>query len=396
MKSAVPVGLSTVAALMFAALTFLGGWYLRGIRETSAANARTRALFDEAWSHVRDNFVGELPGDTQRDYGAIRGALATLNDRYTYFVEPRNRAIERDHMRGQFGGIGVTFIVNKAGQIVLTARKGGAAEKAGVKTNDILISIDDVALPKPAKQDDVLSLRGEPGSTVKIGVLRGTQALSFTITRELIQVASMEWKVITTATDNPTKTIGYIHIRQFTERTGEEMKQAMSDLRSQNIQAWLIDLRDNGGGVLSAAVDVASEFLDGGNVLIEQKRNAPEAAYSVRDSQADKALLAVLINKNSASASEVVAGAIQDRQRGKIIGEKSFGKGSVQLIFDLKDGSSVHVTTSKWLTPNRRLIDGDGLTPDVAVVRAEGEEGRGVDSQLDAAINWLATQTGGK
>jgi carboxyl-terminal processing protease len=174
------------------------------------------------------------------------------------------------------------------------------------------------------------------------------------------------------------------------------MKQAMSDLRSQNIQAWLIDLRDNGGGVLSAAVDVASEFLDDGNVLIEQKRNAPEAAYTVRDAQADKAPLAVLINKNSASASEVVVGAIQDQQRGKIIGEKSFGKGSVQLIFDLKDGSSVHVTTSKWLTPNRRLIDGDGLTPDVAVVRAEGEEGRGVDSQLDAAINWLATQTGGK
>jgi carboxyl-terminal processing protease len=396
MKSAVPVGLSTVAALMFAALAFFGGWYLRGMRETSAANARTRSPFDEAWSHVRDNFVGELPGDTQRDYGAIRGALATLNDRYTYFVEPRNRAIERDHMRGQFGGIGVTFIVNKAGQVVLTPRKGGAAEKAGVMTNDILISIDDVALPKPAKQDDVLSLRGEPGSTVKIGVLRGTRELSFTITRELIQVASMEWMTVTTATDNMTKTIGYIHIRQFTERTGEEMKQAMSDLRSKNIQAWLIDLRDNGGGVLSAAVDVASEFLDDGNVLIEQKRNAPEAAYSVRDSQADKAPLAVLINKNSASASEVVAGAIQDRQRGKIIGEKSFGKGSVQLIFDLKDGSSVHVTTSKWLTPNRRVIDGDGLTPDVAVVRAEGEEGRGVDSQLDAAINWLATQTGGK
>jgi carboxyl-terminal processing protease len=167
------------------------------------------------------------------------------------------------------------------------------------------------------------------------------------------------------------------------------VRQAVVELRKAGSQAYLIDLRDNGGGLLSAAVDVASQFLDGGIVLVERRRNQPDVTFPVTSDGATRAVsepLAVLINGNTASASEIVAGAIQDRQRGRLIGEKSFGKGSVQSIYDLSDGSSAHITSAKWLTPNKRTIDGLGLTPDVAVTRATDEAELGVDTQLDRAL----------
>jgi carboxyl-terminal processing protease len=398
---------AVIATAIWTALVFTGGWalgafvwnpngpqLLSGIAPSAPAvtNAvqplQRGKLFDEAWGRVTDNFVGVVPSDTVREHGAIRGALNTLSDRYSYFVEPKTHAVERDHMRGQFGGIGVTFIVNDQGKVVLTPRKDGAAARAGVLDKDLLIKIDGVAVPDRATLEDVAKIRGDVGSKVTITVQRGGKQIDFSIVRELIQVPSVEWRLID---KNGVKT-GLIQIRQFTERTGKETRQAIEELNAAGATRWVLDLRDNGGGLLSSAVEVTGEFLREGVVLHERKRDKPESSYSVQDGVADAKPLVVLINKNSASASEVVAGALRDHKRAQLIGEKSFGKGSVQLIFDLSDGSSVHVTHAKWLTPNRNEIDGIGLTPDVVYVRPEGEAKNGADTQLDKAIELLAVQ----
>lgn len=351
-------------------------------RPAESFSRYSHALFDEAWDRVRNNFIGTVPSDTVREYGAIRGALATLDDRYTTFIEPQSRALERDHMRGSFGGIGVSFTRNERGEIVLAPVPDGPAARAGVQRGDILISIDGVALPAPATFEDVARIRGEVGTSVTIEVLRAGQRLAFTIVREKIEVNSVEWRPITTTIAGQLATIGYLRITGFTERTGEEVKRALGALDS---QAYLIDLRDNGGGLLSAAVDVASEFLTDGVVAFEKRRGQPEVAFQVRSDRSQRVgdkPIAVLINGNSASAAEVVAGAIQDHKRGPLIGEKSFGKGSVQLIFDLADGSAVRITVAKWLTPNRRELDGIGLTPDIAVTGAP-------EAQLERAVSVL-------
>jgi carboxyl-terminal processing protease len=217
--------------------------------------------------------------------------------------------------------------------------------------------------------------------------MRSGKQLQFTVTRGAIEVPSVDWHVIT-GTSSLSPTVGYIGIHQFTERTGSEVKQAIGALRKAGSQAYLIDLRDNGGGLLNAAVDVASLFLDSGTVLIERRHDQPDVTFPVTKDSAGvyQEPLAVLINGNTASAAEIVAGAIQDNQRGKLIGDKSFGKGSVQSIYDLSDGSSIHITSAKWLTPKQRTIDGVGLMPDVVVARAGGEAQRGQDSQLDRAL----------
>lgn len=391
--SRIEKGLLIVAFLMWSAM-MVGAGYVgrmllapveRRVERVYIGNSRT--LLDEAWGYVRDHFVGVVPSDTAREYGAVRGALATLNDRYTTFVEPQARTVERDHMRGSFGGIGVSFAPNERGEIVLSPMPDGPAARAGVREGDILAAIDGAPLPTPATFEDVARIRGEPGTPVTIEVLRGAQRerLTFTIIRQTIEVRSVEWRPITATVRGALTTIGYIRISNFTERTGEEVRRAISALSDMNSQAYLIDLRDNGGGSLSAAIEVASEFLNEGVVAIEQRRGQAEIVHNVRTSRVKPASgkpVAILVNQNTASAAEIVAGAIQDYERGPLIGEKTFGKGSVQLVFELSDGSAVRVTAARWLTPKRRELDGAGLVPDIEVAGS-------ADAQIERAIRAL-------
>jgi carboxyl-terminal processing protease len=383
--------LVAVVFVLWSGLIFGAGFLARTFVPAGLPAARassSSAVFDEAWQHVEESFVGTVPSDTVREYGAIRGALATLNDRFTLFSEPQTRTVERDHMRGQFGGIGVSFERNDKGEIVLTPRADGPAAKAGVQAGDILINIDGVALSKEDPLNDMMRVRGEPGTQVKIDVKRNAETLAFTITRAIIPVASVESRIITTTVNNKDARIGYLLINSFTERTGEEVQDAIKALHSGNAEGYLIDLRDNGGGLLSAAVDVTSQFVGNGAVALEKKRDGEEIAFNVKTGLAgltEGKPVAVLINNNSASASEIVAGAIQDYKRGTLVGEKSYGKGSVQLVFELSDGSAVRVTTAKWFTPNKRAIDGVGLTPDVAAAGdAEAQLQRAVEVLRDA------------
>jgi len=377
---------------------FFGGWALRGGMSSPAGALGRPApqapggpslpLLDEAWSKVRESYVGQVPSDTLRNYGAVRGAIQTLNDRFSIFIEPQIRAVERDQQRGSFGGVGATLFINDEGQIVLTPIRDAPAEKAGLKANDILLSVDGVPLaPKPELNEVLLRIRGDVGTVVNLTVGRGNDRYELRIVRAVIETPSTTWRIVSATTGTKA---GVIAIQSFTARTPDEVKRAITELRRDGATGLVLDLRDNGGGLLNASIEVASQFIADGVVLLERRREQTDVSFRASGGGlATSGPLVVLVNANSASASEIVAGALQDNGRAKLVGTKTYGKGSAQYIYDLSDGSSVHITFAKWYTPKGRSIDGVGLIPDLDVNRAEDEARRGQDSQLAAALALL-------
>jgi carboxyl-terminal processing protease len=345
-------------------------------------------VFWEAWSLVKQNFLGQLPNAHQMTYGAIRGMLAELKDPHTLFEEPRQRQLEKDEHRGRFGGIGVWIYLREADrQFVLTPIENGPAARAGVRDGDVLLRVDDTVVDatKMTREDVVALVRGPVGERVRISVRRAGEAdpRTMEIVREEFQTPSVEWRML----DDRAPNVGYLHITLFTERTDAELQQAVAELRRRGAARLVLDLRDNPGGLLDSAVAVASEFLSDGTVMYERKRDGSERAYPViKGGVALDLPLVVLVNGGSASASEIVAGALQDLGRCTVVGERSYGKGSVQLVFDLSDGSSVHITVARWLTPARREIDGAGIQPNDIVAVAQEDRDKGRDPQLTAAV----------
>jgi carboxyl-terminal processing protease len=343
-------------------------------------------VFWEAWDQVEEHFYGEIPSPRERTYGAIREALVLLDDPYTIFVEPESRELERDQMRGTFGGIGVTLRRDAEGQMVLSPYPDAPAQRVGVLEGDILLAVDGEAVTAETSVNDVRAwLHGEVGTPVTLTISRPpTPAFDVTITRDEIEVPSVTWRVLDQAPD-----VGYIHVESFTERTGEEISTALRELQEAGTSGLALDLRGNNGGLIDPAVATASQFLSDGVVLIELRRDDQERSFPVQaGGMASDIPLAVLVDGGTASAAEIVAGALQDNSRALLIGESTFGKGAVQLIFDLSDGSSLHVTSAIWLTPNRHPIQGQGLTPDVTVPRGDGPQ----DEQLERAVAYVRSQ----
>jgi len=345
-------------------------------------------IFWEAWSLVEKNFYGELPPPKTMTYAALRGALSALNDPYTTFVEPQPRQLEKDDLHGSFGGIGVWLSQAQDGSFVLSPMREGPAIRAGIQEGDVLLGVDDTPItPEMSLSDVQVLIRGPLGSEVRLTIRREgvPEPLILTVVREEIAIPSVTWRMVEDQPD-----MGYIKITRFTERTPQELKEALADLRDQGMVRLVLDLRDNGGGLLTEATQVASQFLNEGVVLYERRRNAEEKAYPVqKGGMARDVPLAVLINGGTASAAEIVAGALQDHERGPLIGERTFGKGSVQLIYDLSDGSSLHVTSAQWFTPNRHQINGQGLAPDIEVPLTDEDRTQGRDPQLERAIAYL-------
>ena len=356
-------------------------------RVVNAPQQEKMGVFWEAWRVLEQDYYGELPTEQERTYSAIKESLVLLGDPYTIFVEPQPRELERDHMRGSFGGIGVDIWYDAAGRMVLSPYLDSPAAEAGILEGDILLALDGEQITTETIDDVRAYLHGEQGTTVALTLMRpepdGSPTLPFdlTITRGEIRVPSVTWRVVAHA-----PSVGYIHIQGFTDRTDEEVVEALNDLQGKGITSLILDLRNNFGGLVSPAVDVASQFLSEGIVMIEQKRTAEEQVYTVRAGGiATDIPMVVLVNENTASAAEIVAGALQDHDRAPLIGERTYGKGSVQLIYDLSDGSSLHVTSAVWLTPNRTRIGGQGLTPDVLAPQAGGPQ----DAQFDYAVEYL-------
>lgn len=345
-------------------------------------------LFWEAWDRVEAYFYGDLPDTQHLVWGAIRGALATLDDPHTTFLEPEIRTKEKQDLSGRFGGIGARVSKADDGGVLLDPMADMPAAKAGIQAGDALIAVDGQSLAFDVTVEQVVALvRGEVGTSVALTLRRAGVADPWVveIVREEIPNPSVEWRLL----EGPGG-IGYVRILLFSDRTDSELKEALADLESQGMERLVLDLRGNGGGLLNAAIDVGSEFLGDGVIAYQVSKSAqPQELNAKRGGAYLEGAVVVLIDGGTASASEIVAGALQDRGRARLVGEKSFGKGSVQSVVDLSDGSSLHITSAQWETPNRHQISGQGLAPDPEVAITDDDRAQGLDPQLDRAIELL-------
>jgi carboxyl-terminal processing protease len=385
-RIAIRITFYVLISIFVVASAFALGYTVRAAHAPATGDVAGFSVFWEAWRVVQDHFYGDASDEQARTYGAIRGSLDALDDPYTVFVEPQQRQREQEELRGSFGGIGAWVERSADGRILLTPMDDRPAAEAGILAGDELVAVDGVPITADMPFDDVLALvRGEAGDIVRLTVRRENVAdpLTFDVRRAEIVTPSVSYELTEPG-------IGYVRLSIFNERTGDELREALEELEELGATAYVVDLRNNGGGLLPAAIDVASEFLQDGIVMYERRNNAQEKSYPVKGGGAlPDAPVAVLVNSGTASASEIVAGAIQDNGRGILIGTKTFGKASVQLIFDLSDGSSVHVTNARWLTPDRQEIDGVGLTPDIIVEISKDDREDSRDPQLDQALAYL-------
>ena len=344
-------------------------------------------VFWEVWDIVEREFYGELPTFQEMTYSAIRGMLGSLGDPNTVFIEPQLHELEETDLRGSFEGIGAVVTMEDGRLFVVFPIEGQPAVKAGIKAGDEIIKVDDKEIAGLSLAEAVLLIRGPRGTKVQLTVLREgePEPLIFEVIRDRIETPTIAWKLLEEG-------IGYVRLSLLGERTKAELIQALRELEAEGMTALVLDLRNNPGGTLTASVEVASQFLKEGIVLYERDSEGHEQAFSVqRGGLATEIPLVVLVNEGSASAAEIVAGAIQDHGRGVLIGERTFGKGFVQHAHELSDGSGLHVTVAIWLTPNRREIGDKGLLPDIVVPLTREDIAKGKDPQLDRALEYLKT-----
>jgi carboxyl-terminal processing protease len=328
--------------------------------KTPAAQGSSFSQVDEAWGIISREYVDKSKVD-QAGLGraAVKGMVDGLNDPYSTYLDPQEYALSITHQQGQFGGIGATVGV-RDGQVIVTAPIAGTpAEKAGVKAGDAILAVDGKSTAGMGVEQVVLLIRGAEGTPVTITILHeGASApVDLTITRGQIDVPSVSYEM--------KDTIAYFRISYFSERTDDEMMPLLSNLPKTPATGIIIDLRGNPGGPVDTVVNIASHFIPSGIVLSIVDNAGREVTYNVKNTGVRTTLPVVLLTDNfSASGSEVLSGAIQDHKRGIIAGDKTFGKGSADRWFQLSDGSAIYLTTSRWLTPNRRLIEGKGIEPD--------------------------------
>jgi carboxyl-terminal processing protease len=345
-------------------------------------------IYWEAWGHINENFIGDIPNQQQLSYGAVRGSIDTLEDPYTFFVEPDVRDKEKVRFRGNFGGVGATLLRNEEGFVILAPIPGNPAEAAGILEGDKLLAVDNRDIGQEITIEEIVELiRGEEGTKVVLTVLHPGEddPVKITITRATILLPSVSYRILA---EDPS--VGYILLSRFSGESAGEVDEAIKDLKEQGANKLILDLRSNSGGLLNAAVEVSDLFLAGGPIVSQVSKDQEEKIFeATQETIAGDMPLVILINETSASSSEIVAGALHDRDRATLIGQKSFGKGSVQQVFDLSDGSSIHVTASRWFTPNGKMIDQNGLEPDLLAEQTQEAIDNDRDLVIEEAISFL-------
>lgn len=325
--------------------------------------------FWSAWKVITDTYALKMPDSKDITYGAIRGSLRALNDPYTLFSDPVDTEIQRPELEGEFSGIGAFVNQNDDGQLVIqTPMRGQPAEKAGIKSGDVVLKVDGRDIAGLETNEAVLLIRGKKGTTVRLTILRKDVPAPFdvSVVRDTIKVPSVNTAKL--LADEGAPTVGYIELTVFAQETRDEIRAAIKELRDQGAKALVLDLRNNPGGYLNAAIGVTSEFVDSGVVTFRENRaGVRNEERVVPGGTAYDLPLVVLVNGGSASASEIVAGAIRDHSRGVLVGEQTFGKGSVQNVHHLSDESELRITVEIWRTPNGSLIHRRGISPDVVV-----------------------------
>ncbi len=341
--------------------------------------------FWEAWELVNREFY--LPDKLDRQqmvYGAVRGMLATLDDPATLFLDPVSGEIADADLRGSFDGIGVQVDVRDNRLTVVAPLEGSPGEKAGIKPGDIILAVDGEPVEGMTLQEAVTRIRGPRGTTVTLTIGREgeSELLTFAVQRDEIKIESVRFEMLDGG-------VGYLRINSFGSETGAETKAALTELLKQNPRGLVLDLRSNPGGYVTAAIDVASEFVESGVVFYQQPaRGEREEIRTHGGGLATTLPVVVLVDGGSASASEIVAAALRDNGRASLVGVKTFGKGTVQTVHELSDRSSMRVTIAQWLTPSGVPLHGNGLVPDQIVELPDDLE-EGQDPQLSAAVERL-------
>jgi carboxyl-terminal processing protease len=336
------------------------------------------ALIHQVWEIVEREFYH--PEGVDREavaYSAIRGLLEGLDDPHTSFFEPSRHEINKSNYEGKFGGIGAFISITEEGDpTIASVIDDTPADRAGLQANDIIVEVDGKSLEGLTQDEIVLLIRGPIGSVVNLTVRRPGEAelLSFAVPRAEIEQPTVNWEAVDKGQ------VAHLRLTFFAGPTGDELAKALAEITDQGIDQIALDLRGNRGGLLTSSGQVVAQLVQNDVLLYERRRGADgdviEEAYMIPDSDGPvyKDLdLVVLVDGGTASAAEIVAGAIQDYERALLVGQQTFGKGSMQYVHVLEDNSSLHVTAAHWLTPNRQKINGKGLTPDIIVEQTEAK-----------------------
>jgi carboxyl-terminal processing protease len=362
-----------VVALLFGVL--IGkGWERTGHATETYEELRT---FSEVLTQVQKNYVDDTKVKDLVQ-GAIRGMLSTLDPHSAYMTPEMYKEMQVE-TKGEFGGVGIQIGVKENRLAVIAPIDGTPAQRAGIKAGDYITKVNDESTKDLSLMDAVQKMRGPKGTKVNLTIQRDGTAdpLQFTLVRDTIKIESVKSKVL----DN----IGYVKLTQFQEATGRDLGRVLKQFKDQKVQSTILDLRNNPGGLLTAAVEVSEQFLPNGKLVVYTKgrESKKDEWFAKGRDQMDDSPMIILVNEGSASASEIVAGALQDYGRAVIVGTTSFGKGSVQTILPLGDGSGLRLTTAKYYTPKGRSIQSTGITPDIVikpqpattVAKAEGKPG---------------------
>lgn len=326
---------------------------------------------------VKSRYVEDVSVDTLMA-GSIKGMVNSLNDPHSVYMDAKMLKDFMIETEGSFGGVGIVIGTKDKTLTVVAPIEGTPGEKAGIKSGDQIIKIDGQDTKELALDEAVNKIRGPEGSKVVLTIKRGEEIKDYTLTRSNIQIKTVSGKML----DNH---IGYIRISMFNEHTGDDFIRKFQELEKQGMKAIVLDLRDNPGGLLNESVKVAGQLVPKGPVVSVVTRDGQRETHS-SNLKAPKYPVAVLVNGGSASASEIVAGAVQDTGVGTLIGTKTYGKGSVQTVIRLDEASAIKLTIAKYLTPKDRSINGVGIEPDIPI---ELPEARDKDAQLEKALEVL-------
>ncbi len=342
----------------------------------------------EAWSTLkRDHFDRDSLDPDVLAAGAVKGLLEALDDPYALYLTRKQHAIESQDFKGFFEGIGAQVTMKNGRVTIVAPLDDTPAEKAGMLPGDIILEIDGESTEGISLLEAVSKIRGERGEPVDLVILRktGGELVNMTVVRDVIKVKSANLRMLVGR-------IAHLKIINFTGTTDQEVADALERMEKLGARALILDVRNNPGGLLQTVVDVTGQFLDGGLVLYEVDGHDNRKDWKAGSGGLAKDIpMVLLVNGGSASASEVLAGALMDGDRALVVGEKTFGKGSVNTLRKLGDGSGMYFTIARWYTPGGTLIEGEGIQPDIVVTQPEeGEE----DLQLDKAIELLETEVG--
>ncbi len=318
--------------------------------------------------------------------GAIRGLVDAIGDPYTTFLTPEEHQEFRDALQGELEGIGAELTMREGKIVVVAPLRNSPAERAGLLPDDIITAVDGENVDGKGLSDVVHRIRGPKGSEVALSLLRKETALTIHIKREDIHVPSVEYELKNTKRGF----IAYVAINQFGDSTVKEVTASIVSAKKSDVKGLILDVRHNGGGYLDGAVALSSLFLREGKVVSVKGRGDSLSHHYVtgRPSLPDLPIV-ILVNQGSASAAEILAGALQDHKRATVMGTKSFGKGTVQEVIDLPEGSSLRLTTAHWLLPSGRNLAHEGITPDIVVDRTPEDIAAEKDPQIDAALQWF-------